>query len=272
MSKLIIVIPIHRFDLSQDEEISWNSLVNSLPEFPKAIVAPRRFQDKLTHFREVEILFFDNHFFEYPRGYNSLLLSKKFYETFSGFKNILIYQLDCLISDASRKSLLDSDWDYIGAPWAKNFHTKSGSDFLGVGNGGFSLRNVSAALRVLETKISAQPDYSMGPPPHWWYWKRVRKVMLCLNWFRVFLPNITAELFLCKHYRGNEDIFWGIYAPQIDPRFRVASVDEALNFAFESYPSASYEKIGGNLPFGCHAWAKHDRAFWEKMGVVPLVK
>jgi hypothetical protein len=213
-------------------------------------------------------MFFDDKCFTYPCGYNSLLLSKKFYETFSVFTNILIYQLDCLICDSSRTNLLESEWDYIGAPWAKGYHLKSAVEFEGVGNGGFSLRNVSSALRVLETKICAQADYSMGPLPHWWYWERVRKVMLCLNRLRAFLPKITVEQFLRKHYRGNEDIFWGKYAPQIDPTFKVATVEEALHFAFESDPAGSYERIGKKLPFGCHAWAKHDRAFWEKMGAV----
>lgn len=268
MQKICVVIPIHRFDLSRDEEVSWNSLVQSLPEIPKMIVAPRRFQADFQHFRGVEIFFFEDHYFTYPKGYNSLLLSKKFYQNFSSFRNILIYQLDCLICDSSRANLLESNWDYIGAPWAKNYHTKPGVEFEGVGNGGFSLRNVSSALRVLDSKISARPDYSMEPPPRWWHWKRVRKVMLCFNWFRAFLPKLTVELFLKKHYPGNEDIFWGKYASQIDPTFKVATVDEALEFAFESDPAGSYEKIGKKLPFGCHAWAKRDRAFWEKMGVV----
>jgi len=268
MQKSCIVIPIHRFDLSRDEEVSWNSLIQSLPEIPKIIVAPRRFQADFQHFRSVEIRFFEDHYFTYPKGYNSLLLSKKFYQAFSSFRNILIYQLDCLICDSSRANLLESHWDYIGAPWSKNYHTKSGVEFEGVGNGGLSLRNVSSALRVLNNKICARPDYSMGPPPHWWHWKRVRKVMLCFNGLRAFLPKITTEQFLKKHYRGNEDIFWGKFASQIDPAFKVATVDEALHFAFESDPAGSYERIGKKLPFGCHAWAKHDRAFWEKTGVV----
>ena len=263
-----IIIPIHRLDLSEDEEVSWNSLIHSLPEIPKIIVAPRRFRTAFQYFRDVKILFFEDHYFTYPKGYNSLLLSKKFYQPFSRFRNILIYQLDCLICDSSRASLLESPWDYIGAPWAKNYHTKSGVEFEGVGNGGLSLRNVSSALRVLDTKICAKPDYSMGPPPHWWYWKRGRKLMLCFNGLRAYLPKITVEQFLKKHYRGNEDIFWGKFAPQIDPTFKVATVDEALEFAFESDPAGSYERIGKKLPFGCHAWAKYDRTFWEKTGVV----
>ena len=268
MPEIAIVIPIHRFDLSDDEEVSWNSLILSLPDIPKIIVAPRRFQAVFQHFRSLEIVFFADHYFTYPKGYNDMLLSKNFYQAFSSFTNILIYQLDCLICDPSRPYLTESKWDYIGAPWAKKYHTKPGLEFEGVGNGGFSLRNISSALRVLDTKICARPDYSMGPPPRWWYWKRVRKVMLCYNLFRAFLPKITVEQFLRKHYQGNEDIFWGKFAPQIDPNFKVATVDEALHFAFESDPAGSYEKLGKKLPFGCHGWAKHDRAFWERMGVV----
>ena len=110
MQKSCIVIPIHRFDLSRDEEFSWTSLIQSLPQIPKIIVAPRRFRAAFQYFRDVKILFFEEHYFTYPKGYNSLLLSKKFYQAFSSFRNILIYQLDCLICDSSRANLLGLHW------------------------------------------------------------------------------------------------------------------------------------------------------------------
>lgn len=39
---------------------------------------------------------------------------------------------------------------------------------------------------------------------------------------------------------------------------------EALEFAFERFPSEMY-KITGKLPFGCHAWEKYEyESFWKK--------
>jgi hypothetical protein len=63
-------------------------------------------------------------------------------------------------------------------------------------------------------------------------------------------------------YRKNEDLFWGNRAQHYYSDFKIASVEQALQFAFESEPRASYEKLG-RLPFGCHAWPKYDREFWE---------
>jgi hypothetical protein len=64
-------------------------------------------------------------------------------------------------------------------------------------------------------------------------------------------------------FRKHEDLFWSFGAPSLQPDFRIASVDEALGFAFEVEPRRAYELAGRRLPFGCHAWAKYDRAFWE---------
>jgi hypothetical protein len=133
----------------------------------------------------------------------------------------------------------------------------------------FSLRNISSALRVLNTKVSSVVDYTWDPKPRWWHWKRVRRVALLINWFRRFLPEVTVEEYLRKHFRGAEDIFWGKYASNLDPLFKVAPVDEALLFAFEADPAGSFEKTGRKLPFGCHAWARYDRSFWVKRGLVP---
>jgi hypothetical protein len=48
-----------------------------------------------------------------------------------------------------------------------------------------------------------------------------------------------------------------------DPTFTIATVDEALDFAFEVNPRLCFERNHRRLPFGCHGWAKYDRTFWE---------
>lgn len=61
---------------------------------------------------------------------------------------------------------------------------------------------------------------------------------------------------------GNEDVFWALYAPQIDDDFRVGTLEESLRFSFEAEPRMMYAKNDEELPFGCHAWEKHDPEFW----------
>jgi len=61
----------------------------------------------------------------------------------------------------------------------------------------------------------------------------------------------------------NNDLFWADQAVRYLPDFKVASVEEGLRFAFEAAPKICYEMNKRQLPFGCHAWTKFDRAFWE---------
>ena len=58
-----------------------------------------------------------------------------------------------------------------------------------------------------------------------------------------------------------QDLFWSFIAPRLSPGFNVAPPEIAIDFAWELYPRVHYEQFG-QLPFGCHAWQRYDRAFW----------
>ena len=68
-----------------------------------------------------------------------------------------------------------------------------------------------------------------------------------------------------SRFTYNEDVFWAIEAPKFDPSFQVAPAEAALSFAFEASPRWSLEQTKGKLPFGCHAWARYERDFWEEV-------
>jgi hypothetical protein len=59
------------------------------------------------------------------------------------------------------------------------------------------------------------------------------------------------------------DVFWARQATRYYPEFRIASVEDALRFAFEVEPRQCYGLNNNTLPFGCHAWGRYDRQFWE---------
>jgi hypothetical protein len=63
--------------------------------------------------------------------------------------------------------------------------------------------------------------------------------------------------------KRNEDQFWSDQATKYYPAFRIASFETGLRFAFEVDPRRCYELNNQTLPFGCHAWHKYDRSFWE---------
>jgi len=65
---------------------------------------------------------------------------------------------------------------------------------------------------------------------------------------------------VCK----KDDIFWGIKVKRFFPDFRVAPPEEAVKFAFETAPKFCFKKNNYQLPFGCHAWEKYNKKFWEK--------
>ena len=62
-------------------------------------------------------------------------------------------------------------------------------------------------------------------------------------------------------YGGNCDLFWGKVVARVDGSYRVATVDQALAFAWEVRPDRCMELRGGRLPFGFHAWARYDLSF-----------
>jgi hypothetical protein len=176
---------------------------------------------------------FPRRFFRNPFAYSRLLLSKRFYEAFAAYDYVLVYQLDCLVFRDELREWCARGLDYVGAPWLPG----PAAPFVtepAVGNGGFSLRRVQAFLGVL----------ARLPRLHW----------------------LRAD----ERQRKHEDLFWSFGAPALDPGFRVASVEEALRFAFEVEPRRAFELAGGRLPFGCHAWARYDRAFWEPHLLRPI--
>jgi hypothetical protein len=66
-----------------------------------------------------------------------------------------------------------------------------------------------------------------------------------------------------EHYTVNEDRFWSDRARLFDPDFKIAPPADGLRFAFECAPRHCFEANRRQLPFGCHAWARHDREFWQ---------
>ena len=74
-----------------------------------------------------------------------------------------------------------------------------------------------------------------------------------------------------KNYSGNEDRFWAIDVFNIYPKYKKPDVNEALAFAFEVHPRMCFTKSDHRIPFGCHAWWKHDREFWEYILAKTLV-
>jgi hypothetical protein len=135
-----------------------------------------------------------------------------------------------------------------------------------VGNGGFSLRKIESFLRVIES-----PRYTIDPAAYWReYCASNPKSMQYLHLPKKYLKRLrifNGARWQMSHWQRmnqeNEDYFWSIEGANYYPGFKVASVETGLRFAFEAAPRQCFELNKRRLPFGCHAWPRYDRDFWE---------
>lgn len=256
-----VAIPVYRAALSENERISLRRCIQVLEKHPIVLVKPAALDLSSldAEFPCLRTEPFADHYFEGVRGYNSLMLSPEFYRRFAAFDYVLIHQLDAFIF---RDELLDwslRGYDYIGAPWITHKALSSRAGECGlkfkrwlyervdrrrpdtavyphykrllfrVGNGGLSLRRISAFLRVLE-QFKAKAENAARSDPF-------------LN---------EDQFFSIEVNHGRENLFV--------PDYRTAS-----RFAVELCPRLSVERLNrGELPFGCHAWDKYETAFWFK--------
>ena len=256
--RVAVLVPMtDRTELTRDEEVSMRHLLHFLNRYDKFMVVAEGLD--ISH-PEFEIKRFPRRFFGSADAYKRLVLSRDFYESFADYEYILIYHLDALAFSDQLLEWCDAGFDYIGAPWL-NSPDDPDQGFRDVGNGGFSLRRVSSCLRVMDS-----PRYRVHPDEYWQtrYGQQPLAVRVA-NMPRKYLKYLRryngAEWEMAR-YRNNCDVFWARRARHYDPEFRIAPVETALRFAFECAPAYCYERNGRQLPFGCHAWARYDRAFW----------
>jgi hypothetical protein len=252
MSKrCVVVFPLYQAPTALELSFLENGLKRT-EGHKQVIVAPEdlKIDHQFGQLQQLEVKRFAGRYFKDISGYNQLLLSKTFYSAFALFDYILIHQADVYLFKDELGLWCEKGYDYIGAPWFRpdqlgtdNFSrlwkkTKLifkknklyGSRYNKVGNGGLSLRKVKSAMDVLSRT-----------PPH-----LLKKYM-----------NSDGKEF-------NEDIFWSLEAPLIQPNFKIPSLKTALNFAVEFQPKEAFEYINRKLPFGCHAPLVHDRDFWKE--------
>ena len=65
--------------------------------------------------------------------------------------------------------------------------------------------------------------------------------------------------------RGNEDMFFATMGVKFPNIIKVAPIEIAVSFAFESDVETCYELNGFKLPFGCHAYQKYNFNFVKQL-------
>ncbi|GAB2556826.1 DUF5672 family protein [Spirosoma areae] len=255
-----VVLPVYKPELTDYERISLTQCLNVLNKYPIWLAAPHSLD--ISAYQKIgpdlQARRFDDAFFTDIQGYNRLMLSDEFYEAFSDQEYVLIHQLDAFVFQDDLTYWCGQNYDYIGAPWLRDRDFTGWLDQLdftvrqrvatwlnlkkedgitpreiinlnGVGNGGLTLRRVSAMLR-------------------------------CLKLFR---RKITEYERIHMH-QYHEDVFWGIEVNRYWPRLRIPTYRKALHFSVEFFPDWAITHYNrGKLPFGCHAWDIHGTDYWR---------
>ncbi|MDR1896789.1 MAG: hypothetical protein LBR10_08370 [Prevotellaceae bacterium] len=273
--KITIVIPVYKKDLSEDEIKSLKQCFNILYRYSVTFVTHCKLDTavytQLADETNVNPKFeyFDKEFFLSINSYNRLLLSRDFYSRFTTEDYIFIYQLDGFVFKDELEDWCKRGFDYIGAPWLIHYgrgkYEKSNRLYK-VGNGGVSLRRVSAFLERFDRNM----PLSVFP----FYVKNIRKKKLIpmmiktlkLLSFLIFSPK-TIEYCLL-HLTEDvlpEDCFWADALSNTKIALKVPDVTTAASFCFEIAPSCLYQLTDNKLPFACHAYKKYEyESFWEK--------
>lgn len=249
--KVVIVIPIYR-EFTKTEKISFERCVAVLKDYNIDLLHPEKLSvdaiistyDGQAHITETMLP--DKHFTGID-SYNDLLLTEEFYNLYSDYEYMLIYQLDAYVFEDKLKEWIEKGYDYVGAPWVPTlyyykrtigmfrqwiykhlpidiYHIPHCFKYFAVGNGGFSLRRIEAMRQIMRDD-----------------------------------KDIIAK---CNY---NED--W--YISQVATRthqIRIPDWHEALDFSFEHSLRNCYRLNHKRLPFGCHYWEhpRYYKEFWHK--------
>jgi Protein of unknown function (DUF5672) len=258
-----IAVPLaEKPDLTDEEKISIKHLETYLGHFDRYLIQPQGMNFTLRGFK---VMKFARNFFGSLLAHRSLLFSEIFYKKFENYKFVLIYHTDALVFSDNLSYWCGKNYDYIGPPWIphKEAPYAGNPNFEGkVGNGGFSLRKVDSFLKVINSKkYWKNPVYNL--------FKVYRensgtaKVKRTIKSLQMFIPHLNGVKQEMISSRMKDHLFWADRAAHYYPPFRIAPLDEALRFGFECVPRYCYKVNDFKLPFGCHAWEKYDRAFWE---------
>lgn len=268
-----VVIPVYKETPTESEWMSFQQILQVLGHYPISLLTHENLSLH-TYTKELtkqNIPYSRNHFssnfFSGIPGYNALLLSPEFYNSYSDSEFILIYQLDAWVFRDELEAWCSIGYDYIGAPWFSHFSTHG--KLWGVGNGGFSLRKIRASLHVLKVISDLRITFKSQPEQ---FGNQFADDPFLRQILVNYLTNDPHNI-QCWKELNNEDHLWGLLAPRITKMYSIPTPQEAIAFAFECSPAQLYELNRFKLPFGCHAWEKYDPAFWDahipKMGASP---
>ncbi len=262
MNSVVILIIAHKPDPSPTELASLSQCQKILGKHPIFLICPEGL-DVNEYSKAVPNIKFDFIDPKWQSSYamfNRLKIEPFLYERYRKYKYILFYELDAWVFRDELDYWCSMDYDYIGAPWFEGYHkANSTGKFIGVGNGGLSLRKVKSHLKALHSFAYISPPKT-----------RIHTFFLSGLSFHNFIKlikDLTIQnnvFYAFNNYERNEDKFWGNVVSKRFSWYKVPVMDIAYRFSIEKNGPLLYERNNCQLPFGCHAWEKYDPEFWEQ--------
>jgi hypothetical protein len=175
MKKFCIVIPIYKEELDCVEEISLNRLNTVIGEkgYDVYLVYPENMtlDNYYKIYKNLLCKSFDPLYFTNTMMYSQLCIDYNFYDAFSNYEYMLIYQLDCYLFFDAIEEWCNKGYDYIGGPiistdcgWdtlkKNNEKNKKGYQPY-VGNGGLSLRKINTFKDICNPNGELRKTYNL---------------------------------------------------------------------------------------------------------------
>ena len=273
-----VVIPHHRETFTQNEEVTLVNITSKLADWSIYLVVPDNLNLNNIYMtlkrigRNVRIIQIRHEYLSSWRNYNRFCINAEFYKLFNAYKYMLLCQLDVWIFKDTLQYWLDKNYDYIGAPWPSSKSKKKilriwdkllslllvlrisqfNPEYVPVGgNGGLSLRNINAHIKILEDPMY-RPNWNIFVKCLFHYFIRLRFVTLFIFIFKFFggIGN-PKQFFVSEEF--NEDVYISSLLSLFQKAFKVAPPRVSKHFAVESNIKYELSKMKA-LPFGLHKW------------------
>jgi len=238
------------------EKISLRQCLNILSEHDIIVVKPKSLELCNYEVDFDKVVSFDDMYFKDIQGYNRLMLSASFYETFIDYAYILIYQLDAFVFKDDLLEWCDKGFDYIGAPWLR--YTKYPDKFKELKNKSLRYLNIKLNLKQSKTGFPTALQFENKVGNGGFSLRRTSKFLeICIK----EQPTIDFYNSKDEHYY-NEDVFFSIEVNRKGKQLNIPDYKQAAHFAIENNYKHGFQITQGALPFGCHAWDRY-LEFWQ---------
>jgi len=242
MKKFCIVIPIYKEDLDPIDEVSLKRLHKVIGnKYDIYLIKPESLDTKnyykILKQKNICEVIFDKKYFESTASYSQLCLQYDFYDKFSDYEYMYIYQTDCYLVEDQLEFWCNKGFEYIGPPiissnagW-KNYKNQDKYEPQ-VGNGGFSLRKIEVFKDITNPEGEFRKTYQLGD------------------------EQLSKIIYEDKYFLNDLYNFYEIITP---------SWIEALLFGMDMNVDIIYDVMKFNiLPMGIHAWGKNIR-HWKNV-------